>query len=65
MLAVINRHPDIARQLVDAGADLSTQGSGAPGFADKTAQDLATDAGLGELATYIADAEWLNQHADR
>ena len=57
MLAVINRREDTARQLVDAGADLSIRGSGAWGFAGKTAQDLATDAALSELATYIASAE--------
>ena len=57
MLAAINRREDIARQLVDTGADLSIRGSGAPGFAGKTAQDLAKDAGLGELAAYIARAD--------
>jgi ankyrin repeat protein len=41
MLAVVAGHPDIARRLARAGADRSLQGSGAPGFAGKTAYDLA------------------------
>ena len=57
MLAVINRHVGIARQLVGAGADLHIRGRGAPGFANKTARDLAHDAGLADLAAYIASAE--------
>lgn len=57
MLAAINRREDVARQLVDAGADLSIRGSGAWGFAGKTAQDLATDAALSDLAAYIASAQ--------
>ena len=65
MLAVLNRHTDIVRQLVGAGADLSIRGSGAPGFAGKTAQDLATDAGLDELAAGIASAERLDRNVDR
>jgi uncharacterized protein len=56
MLAVINRHADIARQLVDAGSDLSLKGTGAPGFAGKTALDLAEHANLTELAEYISAA---------
>ena len=57
MLAVINRHTDFARQLVDAREDVSIRGSGAPGFAGKTARDLAIDADLRELASYIAISE--------
>lgn len=57
MLAVINHHSAIAKQLVDAGADISLKGTGAAGFYDKMARDLAEDAGLGELATYIGKAE--------
>lgn len=62
MLAVINHHTEIARQLVDAGADLLIRGTGAPGFAGKTAQDLANDRDLGELAAYIARADRPNQN---
>lgn len=57
MLAVINRHADSARRLVDAGANLSLTGSGAPGFAGKTALDLAEHGGLSELVAYIAAAQ--------
>src|SRR5262245_39802599 len=45
MLAVINRHRRIVTLLVDAGADKEVRGSGAPGFADKTALDIATAQG--------------------
>lgn len=53
MLAVIARHEKVARLLVRAGADIDIKGSGAPGFADKTAADLAADAGDPRLASYI------------
>lgn len=49
MLAVIGGHAEIARMLVQAGADRRLQGSGAPGFADKTAYDLAVARGMREL----------------
>lgn len=41
MLAVINGRDAIVGILVDAGADRSIMGSGAPGFAGKTALDIA------------------------
>lgn len=41
MLAVVNGHVEIVRMLAQAGADLALRGSGAPGFHDKTALDLA------------------------
>lgn len=56
MLAVINRHAGIARRLVAAGADLGIEGTGAPGFAGKTARALAEDSGQVPLATEIAAA---------
>jgi ankyrin repeat protein len=56
MLAAIGRHAAVARQLLAAGADTQLQGSGAPGFAGKTARDLAVDAGLAELAAEMARA---------
>ena len=49
MLAVIAGHAEIARMLVRAGADRGLQGSGAPGFADKTAYDFAAARGMREL----------------
>ncbi len=50
MLAIIAGYPEIALLLVKAGADLSLRGSGAPGFADKTAYDLAVDLDMLELS---------------
>ena len=41
MIAVIRGHTDIVRRLVHAGADMQIRGTGAPGFADRTALDLA------------------------
>ncbi len=57
MLAVINHHVGIAKQLVDAGAATSLCGRGAPGFAGKTARQLAESQDMPELAAYIAAAE--------
>ena len=57
MLAVINRRIGVAKRLVDAGADPRLRGSGAPGFAGKTARELAEHGGLTDLAAYIAGAE--------
>ena len=50
MLAVVAGHAEVARLLAKAGADLSVRGSGAPGFADKTAHDLAVERGMLELS---------------
>ena len=41
MLAAIRGHVEVVRLLAKAGADLTSRGSGAPGFAGKTALDLA------------------------
>lgn len=49
MLAIVAGHADIAQLLADSGADLSLRGSGAPGFAGKTAYDLAIERGMREL----------------
>jgi len=54
MLAVIKGHEEIARALAAAGADRSLTGSGAPGFAGKTASDLAAARGLLALAAELA-----------
>src|SRR5262245_49874630 len=53
MLAVINRHVEIVRLLVQAGADQSVRGSGAPGFADRTALDIATAQGDVEMIAIL------------
>jgi ankyrin repeat protein len=50
MLAVVARHAEVARVLAKAGADLSLLGTGAPGFAGKTAYDLAVERGMPELS---------------
>jgi uncharacterized protein len=57
MLAVINGHAEIVRMLREAGADLSIRGSGAPGFAGKTALDLAEHAGRNDIAAILKDSE--------
>ena len=53
MLAVINGRMEIVRTLVHAGADRSLRGSGAPGFHDKTALDLARDLQGQELVSVL------------
>lgn len=55
MLAVVIGHAKVARLLVRVGADVSIVGAGAPGFHEKSAADLAEDAGDTRLANYIAD----------
>jgi ankyrin repeat protein len=54
MLAVINGHREVARALASAGADISITGSGAPGFAGKSAAALALDRGDRELAADLS-----------
>lgn len=54
MLAVVAGHEEIALALARAGADLTLRGTGAPGFADKTAADLATARGCRHLATALS-----------
>ena len=53
MLAIINGHQEIAELLIRAGADLGARGTGAPGFWDKTALDLAEERGFEEVARAI------------
>ena len=45
MVAVVRGHTEVVRRLVAAGADTTSRGTGAPGFAGKTALDLATGRG--------------------
>ncbi len=56
MLAVVNHHSDVAKELIDAGANTQLRGSGAPGFAGKTARELAEQSGLVDLADYLDKA---------
>ena len=53
MLAVVNHHLAAAKELIDAGANTQLRGSGAPGFAGKTARELAEQSGLVEIADYL------------
>jgi len=53
MLAVIAGHTRIVEKLVRAGANTSLRGSGAPGFKDKTALDLAVEQGRADMADLI------------
>ena len=53
MLAIVAGHAEVARLLAKAGADLSLRGTGAPGFAGKTAYDLAMKRGLLELSAEL------------
>jgi uncharacterized protein len=54
MLAILAGHDEIAHTLVRAGADLTIRGTGAPGFAGKSAYDLAAQQGMHELSRVIA-----------
>ena len=54
MLAVTAGHKEIAQVLARAGADLRLRGTGAPGFAGKTAADLAGARGWNDLAIELA-----------
>ncbi len=57
MLAVVNHHDATVRALACAGADLTLRGTGAAGFFDKTAADLARDNGQTALAEFLRQAE--------
>lgn len=57
MLAVVSGHEAVAGALAAAGADLRIRGSGAPGFAGKTAADLAAERGMQELAERLCPRE--------
>ena len=53
MLAVIRNQPAIVRALVAAGADLMMRGTGAPGFHEKTALELAEATEYEEIAASL------------
>ena len=53
MLAIVAGHAEVARRLADAGADLSLRGTGAPGFAGKSAYDLAVARDMRELSAAL------------
>ena len=54
MLAIVAGHEAIARTLIRAGADFTILGTGAPGFAGKSAYDLAKELGMMALCEEIA-----------
>jgi ankyrin repeat protein len=45
MFAIGHGHIGLVRKLTDAGTRIALRGTGAPGFWDKTALDLAMDRG--------------------
>ena len=49
MLAIVAGYEAVARALARAGADPALRGTGAPGFAGKTAHDLAQERGMTAL----------------
>ena len=53
MLALVAGHADVAGLLAGAGADLGLRGTGAPGFAGKTAHDLALERGMDALSAAL------------
>ena len=53
MLAVVAGQAEVARLLADAGTDLLSRGTGAPGFAGKTAYDLAVERDMRELSAAL------------
>ena len=57
MLAVINGRDAIVGILADAGADRSIRGSGAPGFAGKTALDIAEAADRVIMIALLRDSD--------
>jgi ankyrin repeat protein len=54
MLAIVAGHAPVARLLIRAGANLDVRGTGAPGFAGKTAHDLAIAREMTELYPDLA-----------
>jgi len=56
MLAVVRGHVDVVRKLADAGASVSLRGTGAPGFSEKTALDLAVARGDMEMVEILHSA---------
>ena len=54
MLAIVAGHEEVAILLAQSGADLTLRGSGAPGFADKTAYDLALERDMQKLVKVLA-----------
>jgi ankyrin repeat protein len=56
MLAVVYGHVAVVRALVAAGAETRLTGTGPPGFAGKTALQLAMDKGHAEMVEILSAA---------
>lgn len=56
MLAVVRGHAEVVRKLTGAGASVDLRGMGAPGFAEKTALDLAIARGDLEMVEILRRA---------
>jgi len=56
MLSIVAGHDAVAQALVRAGANLEIRGTGAPGFWNKTAYDLARERNMTALCAEIAQA---------
>ena len=54
MLAIVAGHAAVALTLARAGADSTIRGTGAPGFATKTAHDLALAHNLATVAAVLS-----------
>ena len=54
MLAVVNGHAGIALTLIEAGANTGLRGTGAPGFAGRTAGDLARERDFHQIVEAVA-----------
>ena len=61
MLSVINGHDSVAELLLEAGADIQIRGRGVPGFASKTAFDLAQRLGREQIAERLREASQLRR----
>jgi ankyrin repeat protein len=57
MLAVIGGHVGVVRRLISAGAGVNLRGAGAPGFAGKTALDLAIARDDREIVEILGSTE--------
>lgn len=57
MLAVLGGHAEVVQALLDGGADTTRRGTGAPGFANQTALDLAGARGDAAIVAMLRRAE--------
>ena len=56
MMAIVGGQVEVALQLAQAGADRTIRGTGPPGFAGKTAADLARERGMKVLVAELESA---------